>query len=195
MVPRAALVRALWENAEHDCDFVSTDDAEVVFRGLATRRQNFAVRLPCPNGSGARDRISGIGDCTELFQLMAEDPDGINKEDLSNVYDRVLVRGKGARSMTACGRAQVSPALWRAGRQNARSLSAAIRYPEFAVFPANLVPAVRIVTKSNRNMRSRTRRMTFHPYFTTEFAPDSPSNDPTTNTVQVSLSTCRLPGV
>ncbi|MBN8979211.1 MULTISPECIES: hypothetical protein [Nitrobacteraceae] len=181
-----------------------TDDAEVVFRGLAARTRDPKLRsallaLSERIGERATEYLE-LATRTELFQLMAEDPDGVSKEDLSNVYDRVLVRGKGRPvydRLRAGAKYRRCPLC---GARDVKTLDHYLPqsgYPEFAVFPANLVPSCSDCNKVKQEHAPRAHaEQTFHPYF------DDWSSHRIlratigiTNTVQVSFSIDPVAGV
>jgi hypothetical protein len=149
------------------------DDAEVVFRDAAARTRNPELRsalLALSERVGERaTEYLGLAAREELFQLMAEDPDGVSKEDLSNVYDRVLVRGKGR---PVYDRLRAGAKFRRCPLCGARDVKTLDHYlsqsefPELAVFPANLVPSCSDCNKIKLAHAPRTHAdQTFHPYF------------------------------
>ncbi|MBN9499646.1 MULTISPECIES: HNH endonuclease [Nitrobacteraceae] len=181
-----------------------TDDAEAVFRESAARTRNPELRSAL---LALSERISerateylDLAVRAELFRLMAEDPDGVSKEDLSNVYDRVLVRGKGRPvydRLRAGAKYRRCPLC---GARDVKTLDHYLsqsEYPEFAVFPANLVPSCSDCNKVKLAHAPRTHaEQTFHPYF------DDWSSHrilraaiDITNTVQVSFSIEQVAGV
>lgn len=149
------------------------DDAETVFRDAAARTRDAGLRsalLAVTSRVGERAteyvRLAAVED---LFQLQAEDPQGIDKEDLSNVYDRVLVRGKGR---PLYDRLRASAKFRRCPLCGVRDVKTLDHYlsqsnfPELAVFPANLVPSCSDCNKIKlAHTPGSHADQTFHPYF------------------------------
>ncbi len=105
----------------------------------------------------------------ELFRLVAEDPDGVSKEDLSNVYDRVLVRGKGRPIYDRLKSAAKFRRCPLCGARDVKTLDHYLsqsEFPELAVFPANLVPSCSDCNKIKLAHAPGSHvEQTFHPYF------------------------------
>jgi hypothetical protein len=100
---------------------------------------------------------------------VSENPAGVTKEELSNVYDRVLVRGKGR---PIYDRLKSSAKFRRCPLCGARDVKTLDHYlsksefPELAVFPANLVPSCSDCNKTKlAHAPSSHVEQTFHPYF------------------------------
>jgi hypothetical protein len=150
-----------------------SDDAEAVFRDAAARTRNPALRsallaLSRRIGERAAEYL-GLAAHEELFRLVVEDPDGVTKEDLSNVYDRVLVRGKGRPvydRLKAGAKFRRCPLC---GTRDVKTLDHYLsqsEFPELAVFPANLVPSCSDCNKSKLAHAPHAHAdQTFHPYF------------------------------
>jgi hypothetical protein len=149
------------------------DDAEATFRAAAARTRNPELRGALLALSGrVGERASAYLELAareEIFQLATEDPSGVSKVDLADVYDRVLVRGKGRpiydrlragakfRRCPLCGAREVKTLDHYLSKSD---------YPELAVFPANLVPSCSDCNKTKlAHAPAAHDEQTFHPYF------------------------------
>jgi hypothetical protein len=149
------------------------DDAETVFRDAAarTRDPDLRTRLLAVTervGERANEYLS-LASVEDLFQLAAENPTGVSKKELSDVYDRVLVRGKGRPiydRLRASAKFRRCPLC---GVRDVRTLDHYLsksKFPELAVFPANLVPSCSDCNKIKLEHAPQLRSdQTFHPYF------------------------------
>jgi hypothetical protein len=149
------------------------DDAETVFRAAAARRRNPNLRkrlLAVTERVGERaSEYLSLASVEDLFRLAAEDPTGVSKRELSDVYDRVLVRGNGR---PIYDRLRGSAKFRRCplcGVRDVRTLDHYLsksEFPELAVFPANLVPSCSDCNKIKLEHAPQSRSdQTFHPYF------------------------------
>jgi hypothetical protein len=149
------------------------DDAETVFRDAAARTRNPDLRkrlLAVTEHVGERaSEYLGLASVEDLFLLAAEDPTGVTKKELSDVYDRVLVRGSGR---PVYDRLRGSAKFRRCplcGVRDVRTLDHYLsksEFPELAVFPANLVPSCSDCNKIKLEHAPQSRSdQTFHPYF------------------------------
>ncbi|MGY4473992.1 HNH endonuclease [Bradyrhizobium sp. USDA 3364] len=149
------------------------DDAEQVFRDAAVRTRDLALRralLAVAERVGERaDEYLRLATIEDLFRLAAEDPAGVSKHELSKVYDRVLVRGKGRPiydRLRAGARFRRCPLC---GLRDVKTIDHYLSqsdYPELAVFPANLVPSCSDCNKTKLAHAPRSRvEQSFHPYF------------------------------
>jgi hypothetical protein len=149
------------------------DDAAAVFRALSARTHNPELRsalLAIADRVGERAaEYLDLAAQQQLFMLVSENPGGVSKEELSNVYDRVLVRGKGR---PIYDRLKSSAKFRRCPLCGARDVKTLDHYlsksefPELAVFPANLVPSCSDCNKTKlAHAPSSHVEQTFHPYF------------------------------
>jgi hypothetical protein len=149
------------------------DDAATVFRDAAarTRDSNLRKRLLALTrrvGERATDYLN-LAAVEDLFQMAAEDPARVSKEELSKVYDRVLVRGHGRPiydRLRAGAKFRRCPLC---GVRDVRTLDHYLsksEFPELAVFPANLVPSCSDCNKIKLAHAPQSHSdQTFHPYF------------------------------
>lgn len=123
------------------------DDAEAVFRRAALRTRDAALRsqllgMSVRVGERATEYLK-LANSQGLFQLEAEEPTGISSEKLSEVYDRVLVKGK---ERPLYDRIKASARFKRCplcAERDVKTLDHYLPrrdYPELAVVPVNLVP-------------------------------------------------------
>lgn len=149
------------------------DDAETIFKSAAARTRNKDLRkallaLSSRVGERADEYLDLAGD-ERLFELEAEDPVGVTKLQLYDVYDRVLVNG-GERPvynrLKSGAKFRLCPLC---GERDVKTLDHYLvktEFPEFAVFPANLIPSCSDCNKTKlAHVARRHRDQTFHPYF------------------------------
>lgn len=149
------------------------DDAETIFKSAAARTRNKELRKSLLALSGrVGERAYEYLDlaCDErLFELEVEDPVGVSKPQLYDVYDRVLVNG-GERPiydrLKSGAKFRVCPIC---GERDVKTLDhylAKTAFPEFSVFPANLIPSCWDCNKTKLAHVARHHHdQTFHPYF------------------------------
>ena len=149
------------------------DDAVAVFKMMAVRTRNRELRrallaLSERVGERATEYLE-LAVREELFQLVAEEPDGVNKSDLADAYDCVLVRGAGR---PIYDRLKAGAKFRRCPLCGARDVKTLDHYlsksefPELAVFPANLVPSCSDCNKTKLvHAPGAHIDQTFHPYF------------------------------
>ncbi|WP_124597726.1 HNH endonuclease [Burkholderia sp. Bp8963] len=149
------------------------DDPRELFEELAEHTQDRVLRAALVAEGPrverrAREylRLAEVGD---LSAFDREEPVGVTSGQLSGVYDRVLVGGYGR---PIYDRIKASAKFKRCplcGLRVVKTLDHYLpqtRFPELAVFPANLVPACADCNKSKLAHVAESRaEETFHPYF------------------------------
>jgi hypothetical protein len=149
------------------------DDAETVFRRAALRTRDVGHRsellgMSVRVGERTAEYLE-LANSNRLFQMKAEEPVGISSERLSNLYDRVLVKGKERPlydRIKASAKFNLCPLC---GQRDVKTLDHYLPrcdYPELAVFPVNLVPCCPVCNKSKlAHVATAHDEQTFHPYF------------------------------
>lgn len=148
-------------------------DAGAIYAELAVRTKTLVLReaLLAQGAHVAARAAQYLQDAPLeiLYHLRPELPVGVTREELSKVYDRVLVKGKGRplyEKIKAGAHRNRCPLC---GQRDVRTLDHYLpksHFPELAVFPANLIPSC-----SDCNFHKRTHlaltydQQTFHPYF------------------------------
>lgn len=149
------------------------NDARATYAELAVRTKTLVLREALlAQGAHVAARAAEYLRCAPgeiLYSLSPAVPVGVTKEELSKVYDRVLVKGKGRpiyEKIRAGANRNRCPLC---GQRDVRTLDHYLpksHFPELAVFPANLVPSC-----SDCNFYKKTHlaltydQQTFHPYF------------------------------
>lgn len=149
------------------------DDAGAVFAACATRTRDVLLRAALlaqrANVEARAALYCQHADLGSLFGLAPEDPVDVDANELSGLYNRVLVKGgerplylklRGASRFNRC------PTC---GQRDVKTLDhylAKDQYPELAVFPANLVPCCFGCNHSKMNYRAQgPGEQLFHPYY------------------------------
>ncbi len=149
------------------------DDAKTTFERAAARTRDKELRKALLAQS---DRVSQRADeylafavKERLFELRTEDPVGVTKAELCDVYNRVLVKGNERQlynRLKSQAKFRVCPLC---GERDVKTLDhylAKAEFPEFAVFPANLVPSCSDCNKTKlARVPTCHADQTFHPYF------------------------------
>jgi hypothetical protein len=149
------------------------DDPKELFEDLVVHTQDLVLRAALVAESPRVERraheylrLAGAGN---LSALGTEEPIGVTTSQLSGVYERVLVGGYGR---PVYDRIKASAKFRRCplcGQRVVKTLDHYLpqtRFPELAVFPANLVPACADCNKSKLAHVAQSRAQeTFHPYF------------------------------
>jgi hypothetical protein len=150
-----------------------TDDGEAVFRRAAARTRNSALRTALLSMSDhVRDRTNSYLEFAgrqSLFELHPTPVNGVEPNQLANIYDRVLVQGH---ERPLYDRIKASARFKRCplcGEREVKTLDHYLPqsdFPELAVFPANLVPSCSDCNKTKLTHVPRTaEEQLFHPYF------------------------------
>ncbi|MGS1073516.1 HNH endonuclease [Burkholderia glumae] len=149
------------------------DDPKALYEDLATHTRDAQLRAALLAESGRVARRSGeylrLAEEGQLFTMEQEAPVGLTRDELSGVYERVLVKGSGRNVYDRI----LSSAKFRrcplCGHRVVKTLDHYLpqtRFPELAVFPANLVPACADCNKAKLAHVAATREEeTYHPYF------------------------------
>ncbi|MFM0390956.1 HNH endonuclease [Paraburkholderia phytofirmans] len=149
------------------------DDAKRLFEELALHTQDRALRAALvaegPRVERRAREYLRLAEAGDLSVFGEEDPVGVTAAQLSGVYDRVLVGGFGRPTydrIKASAKFRRCPLC---GHRIVKTLDHYLpqtKYPELAVYPANLVPACADCNKSKLAHVAQTRiEETFHPYF------------------------------
>lgn len=149
------------------------DDPRELFEDLAVHTQDLVLRAALiaegPRVERRSNDYLSFAKAGDLSAFDTEPPVGLTNSQLSGVYDRVLVRGYGR---PIYDRIKASAKFRRCplcGQRVVKTLDHYLpqtRYPELAVFPANLVPACADCNKSKLAHVAYSRAQeTFHPYF------------------------------
>ncbi|MFA6309937.1 MAG: HNH endonuclease signature motif containing protein [Sterolibacterium sp.] len=149
------------------------DDAEQTYRRMAVHTRDLALRNSLL-AEGARVGVRAaeylhLANQEKLYLFETEAPIGVSAEELTKVYDRVLVRGAGRPTydrLKASARLNRCPLC---GQRDVKTIDHYLpksSYPELAVFPANLIPSCSDCNFIKRGYVPATHAaQTFHPYF------------------------------
>lgn len=149
------------------------DDPKALYEDLATHTRDVELRASLLAESDRVARRSGeylrLAQEGRLFTMGQEEPVGLTRDELSGVYERVLVNGYGR---NVYDRIKGSAKFRRCplcGQRVVKTLDHYLpqtRYPELAVFPANLVPACADCNKAKlAHVATVREEETYHPYF------------------------------
>lgn len=154
------------------CVLCPADDGEAAYRDLARRTRDRELRralLAESAGVGARAAEYLRLAANEELYLMGLEPHSAIAGDMAGIYDRVVVRGAGR---ALYDRIKASAKYARCplcGQRDVKTLDHYLSkqlYPEFAVFPANLVPCCSDCNKTKGDYRATQHaEQLFHPYF------------------------------
>ncbi len=149
------------------------DDAVHVYRACAKRTRDISLKISLLNESqrvGVRStQYLTQAPLGELYSIVAEAPVNVTSEQMSQLYDRVLVGG-GERDiydrLQSAARFRRCPLC---GQRDVKTLDHYLPkslFPEFAVFPSNLVPCCSDCNKAKHDHQPTSpAEQTFHPYF------------------------------
>jgi hypothetical protein len=148
------------------------DDGEDTYRKAARRTRNRDLRqelLAQAASVGARvAEYLELAEDEELFRLATEARGALGAE-MARIYDRVLVRGAGRPLYNRIkGSAKYARCPF-CGQRDVKTVDHYLpkqRYPEFAVFAANLIPCCSDCNKAKGEHLAGVRAaQIFHPYF------------------------------
>jgi len=150
-----------------------TDDVKTIFEDAVKLTRNVALRKSLLSESkrvvSRAKKYVKLAKKEKLHTLVPENTLGVDKNQLANVYDRVLVKGKMRAvydKIKSAAKLQICPSC---GERTVGTLDHYLpqsEYPELSVFTSNLVPCCTDCNKVKLSYTATSHsKQLFHPYF------------------------------